>query len=312
MTEKKKKKESGASANSGATSRGKCAVLAVFCVVSIASTSASTQELDAAKILASVESTYKSMRTYASQGTVTVDMEADGNRTKIETEFSIRLKKPNLYRITWTQKTTTGAMTMAMNNSGAIWSDGTERYMYLGMGDTYTAMQSDGIAFASATGVSGGVTATIPPMFLKMDGAFPGLLSRFVNPKLHGTEKVNGEECYVIAASSAASKSEILWVSKKRKLIVKYEHSLERGSGMPKSFEMNDEQLEEALKASGQSVTEDAKKSMREMLKTSQKDTKGLQGTSVELHTKIAMPELKKKDFKFIVPPGVTLRGSDD
>ena len=80
-----------------------------------------------------------------------------------ETSFSILLKKPNLYLISWTQKN----MPMAgMTQGGAVWSDGTQPYLYMGVMNAYSKMGSDEMALASATGISGGAANTIPSLFL--------------------------------------------------------------------------------------------------------------------------------------------------
>ena len=54
------------------------------------------------KILKKVNEKYKTMETYKAKGTITSNMDISGMKMKIETSFSILLKKPNLYLISWT------------------------------------------------------------------------------------------------------------------------------------------------------------------------------------------------------------------
>ena len=73
---------------------------------------------------------YDSMQTYKAKGTIASEMESGGIKMSTNTEFSIVLKKPNLYLISWTQNNT--AMP-GMMQSGAVWSDGTQPYLYMVM-----------------------------------------------------------------------------------------------------------------------------------------------------------------------------------
>ena len=64
-------------------------------------------------ILAKVKSVYQSLEIYKAHGTARMDM----GSVKIDTDFNILLKKPNLYLVTWTQKLPAGGMAQ----SGAVW-----------------------------------------------------------------------------------------------------------------------------------------------------------------------------------------------
>jgi outer membrane lipoprotein-sorting protein len=109
-------------------------------------------------ILKRVDATYKSMQTYKAEGTITSDIDTGGMKMNMVTSFSILLKKPNLYLISWTQKN----MPMpGMVQSGAVWSDGTQPYLYMGMMNAYSKITTDEMALGSATGISGGAAFTI-------------------------------------------------------------------------------------------------------------------------------------------------------
>ena len=255
------------------------------------------------EILDKVTATYKSMETYKSDGTITSDIDTGGTKMTIETSFSILLKKPNLYLISWNQKN----MPMpGMAQSGAVWSDGTQPYLYMGVMSAYSRMGSDELALGGATGISGGAANTIPSYFLSVFGEQPAPFSRINAPRIEMTENVGEEECYVISGSSPFSKKEAIWVSKTSYLIKKYYRSLEPPEGgreVPP--EMTDEQLEEAIKGMGQKVTEENRQKMKEMMKTATGVLKmdQLKGSSTELHANISTPDATRKDFQF-TPPG--------
>jgi len=258
-------------------------------------------------VLEKVETAYKSMETYKAQGTITSDIDTGETKMNIETSFSIILKKPNLYLISWTQENMPG-----ISRSGAVWSDGTQPYLYMGGMNAYSKMSSDEHALASATGISGGAAFTIPSLFLSVFKEQPAPFSRLKDPQIEMTEKVGGEDCYVISGSSAISKKETFWVSKTNYLIRKYDRSLEPPEGGRQMPEMTDEQLEEAIKGMGQEVTEESKKNMTEMMERSRTMLKTMKmtGSSTELHANVSSPELNKNDFKFALPEGSVLKES--
>ena len=261
------------------------------------------------KILEKVKTAYKSMDTYKAQGTITSNIDTGEMKANIETSFSIILKKPNLYLISWTQKN----MAMpGMSQSGAVWSDGAQPYLYMGGMNAYSKMGSDELALASATGISSGAAFTIPSLFLSVFKEQPAPFSRLKDPQIEMTEKVGEEDCYVISGSSSVSKKEAFWVSKTSYLIKKYYRSLEPPEGGRQMPEMTDEQLEEAIKGMGQEVTDESKKNMREMMERSEKmlKTVKIKGSSTELHANVSSPELNKNEFKFALPEGAVLKES--
>ncbi|MBW7989856.1 MAG: hypothetical protein FVQ84_07560 [Planctomycetes bacterium] len=137
------------------------------------------EDITPSKISEKVKAAYKSMDTYKAQGTITANIDTGGTETNMETTFSIILKKPNLYLISWTQKT----MPMAgMSQSGAVWSDGAQPYLYIGGTNAYSKMGSDELALASATGISGGAAFTIPSLFLSVFKNQPDPFSRLKDP----------------------------------------------------------------------------------------------------------------------------------
>lgn len=284
-------------------------IIALAIILLMLGTNAFGDETSPDKILMKVAATYKALKTYKAEGSITSDIDTGGMKMKIETSFSILLKKPNLYLISWTQKN----MPMpGMVRSGAVWSDGTQPFLHMGMMNAYSRMTSDEMALGAATGISGGAAFTIPSLFLSVFKDQPAPFSRLKDPKIEMTEKVEGEDCYVLSGPSAISKKETFWISKTSYLIRKYYRSLEppeEGTAIP---EMTDKQLEEAITGLGQEVTQESKKNMREMMERSRAmlKTVKLNGSSTELHVNVSSPELNESDFKFSLPEGTVLKDS--
>ena len=258
------------------------------------------------EILKKVAATYKTLKTYKAEGTINSDIDMGVRKIKQVTSFSILLKKPNLYLISWNQK---GGM---MVQSGNVWSDGTQPYLHMGAMNAYSKMTSDEIALGGATGISGGAAFTIPSLFLPVfnDQLLP--FSRLKHPQIEKTETISGEDCYVISGSSEISKKETFWISKKSHLIRKYNRSLEAPEGGVSIPDMTDEELEEAIKGLGQEVTDETKKNMRQMMERTRKmmKTMNMKGSSTEVHSSVSSPELDDTDFKFSPPKGTVLKES--
>jgi len=282
--------------------------LFTFAILMMLGAHGCAEDISPSEIFENVKTAYTSMDTYKSQGTITSNIDTDGRKINTETSFSIMLKKPNLYLISWTQERTSG-----MPQSGAVWSDGVQPYFYMAGMNAYSKMGSDELALASATGISGGAAFTIPSLFLSVFKEQPDPFSRLKDPQIEMTEKVGEEDCYVISGSSSISKKEAFWVSKTSYLIKKYDRSLEPPEGGRQMPEMTDEQLEEAIKGMGQEVTEESKQKMREMMKRSKdvlKTAHMMKGSSTELHAEISSPKLNTEDFQFALPAGTVLKES--
>lgn len=284
-------------------------IVAVAITILILNTNSFGDDLSPSEILKKVTETYKASETYMAEGTITSDIDTGGMKMKTETSFSILLKKPNLYLISWTQK----YMPMpGMMQSGAVWSDGTQPYLYMSVMNAYSKMSSDEFSLSSATGISGGAAFTIPSLFLSTFKEQQAPFSRLIDPKIEKAERVGKEDCYVVSGASTISKKETFWISKKNYLIRKYYRFLEPSSGGRQIPEITDKQLEEAVKDMGQEVTEENKKNMREMMERSQKmlTTVNITGSSTELHANISSPKMTKSDFKYALPDGTVLKDS--
>jgi len=266
-------------------------------------------DITPAEIFQKTEAAYASLPTYQSDGTATTDMDNGGMKMQTETSFSILLKKPNLYRISWAQKN----MPMpGMSQSGTVWSDGTQPYLYMGVMNAYSKIIGDQMALSAATGISGGTAHTVPSLFLPSVKAQSSMFSKLINPQVEKTEKFGDDDCYVISGPSRTSKSETFWISKTTYLIRKFSRSLERPEGGRQMPEITDEELAKSIKAMGLEVTDETKKSMREMMEKSRAmlNTTTLKGSMTEVQAHISSPALTEKDFHFSPPADAMLKDS--
>ncbi len=261
------------------------------------------------EIIEKTVAAYASLQTYKAEGKITTEIDSGGMQAKISTSFSILLKKPNLYRITWDQE---NALAPGLAQSGAVWSDGTQRYLYLGAMNAYSVMNSDELALGGATGISGGAAFTVPTLFLSVWKEARDPFSRLRDPILEQSEMIGDEDYHVLSGASVISKKETFWISKANFLIRKYRRSLEPPEGGLQMPDMSDEKIVKALQATGQEVTEARKKELREMMEAAAKMLKGLKmkGASTELHAVVASPELSGEDFAFIPPKAAVLKGN--
>ncbi len=257
-------------------------------------------EPTADEVLKKVAEKYKTIETYKAEGTVFTHADADGRKMVLKTSFTMLLKKPNLYLISWSQ-------TGLIPQSGAVWSDGTQPYLYIGVTNTYAKMDSDEMALAGATGISGGTAHTVPSLFLPVFTQ-PAELSRLKDPQIEKSELVEGDDCYVIGGASPFSAKETFWISKANHLIRKYRRSL-AGASIP---DLTDEQLEEGVKALGQEATAENMQRMRELMERSRKvvSTMKMTGSVTEVHASASSPELNAADFQFSPPPDTELKES--
>ena len=119
-------------------------------------------EITPQKIIKKSQDAYAALSSYSDSGKISAEV---GNQT-IPTTFSIRLQRPNLYRIEWTQTTA------FFTNGGTVWSAGNGDFLAQNYGQynakpaKYQDMQS---ALAAATGISGSASSTIPGTFFKQN-----------------------------------------------------------------------------------------------------------------------------------------------
>jgi hypothetical protein len=256
------------------------------------------------QILDRVAEKYKAMQTYQCEGSV-VGEGTNGDKARIETSFSMKLRKGNLYLITWSKKLTKRKDAVL---SGAVWNTGAQPFFSSGVPAKQLCfkMPDDTTALAYAAAESHGAAGRIPALFFS--ATIPNLDSSFhlYALKLEPSAKLDGEDCYVIRGSALEAIRVTLWISRQDYLIRQYINS--GGSAADVAAEaqqMTDQQLEQALKEMGLPSTPEDRAKTREQMK---KDAEAMErmkmsGWSDEEHyTGISSPELKPADFEFKLP----------
>ena len=273
-----------------------CGVLTLF------GNSLTADEITASAVLQKSADKYKALESYSDEGTIVSAMDSGAMKINIETKFSIKLKKPNLYLISWNQKACQG------EQAGTVWNNGSQPYLYMGIAKSYSKMQNDEMAIAAATGISGGAAHTIPSLFLETFRNGSDYFSQLSNTKLEKSEKINGEDCYVISSGTLSDSLKVtLWISKNTFFVL--QQLLVVAPANIKMPEMSDAELENAIKASGEKVTEENKEAMRAALKQRKANLKEAPSVkTTETHSKISTQPVSQKDFNFDVPQGTVLK----
>lgn len=217
----------------------------------------------------------------------------------MEGEFSIKLSKPDLYRVEWEQGMGPGG-----KMKGATWSIGEGDFFLMAAGPQqpkYVKMQNREMALASATGVSGGAANTIPEIFFKGQSS---LLRLFQESTRADDETIDGEDCYVLNGTMMGMKM-ILWINKGTSLIKQKQIALGGEMKMPADSE---QKMKDAMKQFGGKMTD---KQVSDMMKGMRAMASKMKGTMTETYSNIEINKaLDKADFKYEVPAGTKLSKS--
>ena len=266
--------------------------------------SALGQEKDPNLIFARVMATYKSMLTYQAEGRVNSEVDTSSGPIPTTTVFSMQLKKPNFYKISWVQK-----IGMGIQHNGAVWNNGDHPSLYIGSMNAYSRIEDDLSAIASATGISGGAAFNIPSLFFSILQSQQSLL-RIIDPKLEKIESVHGEECYVISGRSTLSQRETYWISKERYLIRQYSRTMVMTGKEFYTKENTGLDFDTVLKDLGISLTKENQQELVRIMREEEEYMKTGKATSTltEVHEKISLNQLAPEDFHFQVPPGTKFK----
>jgi hypothetical protein len=246
--------------------------------------------------LGQVQATYDKMQSYSSVGETTLDLftPAMGSQ-KSHYTFSIKLARPNLYRIEWEQHSP------YMNTSGAAWSAGAGNFISV-PGQKPMQPKDMTTALSMATGLSGRAAATIPSIFFDLSfnslKSFNGLKSftslKGLDAAFGPDADIEGDPCYVITGKTKTS-GVTIWISRKSKLLRQIRNDL---SAPPKVPDMTDEQAKSVIQSMGQTPTAEAIKSMKEQMNAMRAMSSGMTGTMIQIQRQIVVnAALSKADF---------------
>jgi RNA polymerase sigma factor (sigma-70 family) len=191
------------------------------------------------EILQKARDAYNALTSYSDTGTVSSQV---GNQT-LTTTFDIRLQRPNLYRVNWTQATP------FFTSSGTVWSAGKGDFLLMKNGGQQRDRQEYGdmqTALGAATGISGQASATIPGTFFNQN--WGDVLRKASLPSTQLSqqkdEKAGGVDCWVVSSSAAPKDlpknvgkvgkiTTTLWIGRKDYLIHKTQTVMEGVSIQP-------------------------------------------------------------------------------
>jgi outer membrane lipoprotein-sorting protein len=160
------------------------------------------------EIIQQSRNVYAALTSYSDEGTSLGNV---GTNVVAPHIFTIKLSRPNLYRIDWSQSNEFYVST------GMVWSAGSGDFMIMkGMENTQTNRDM-AMALSSATGVSGGAAGSIPGTFFNSNWGNrlgPVALSATRAPD----EAVGGIDCYVLTRATTG-RNETLWIGKQDFLI---------------------------------------------------------------------------------------------
>jgi hypothetical protein len=206
--------------------------------------------------------TYRALSSYSSSGTIVVD--SAGSRRAIR--FNMRLQRPDLYVIDWTDESNGDSAT-----TEKIWSDGTGDYLQSGglNGGPKPApqkMSSRGMAFGAATGLSTEAPAVASAFFNEGWGNFLGVAAMLETDLQKGAdEKVGDVDCNVVSYVLGSGKIQLnkratdirrttftLWIGKKDHLI--HRSRMQMFADMPE-LKLTDQQIATRLRMQNKAVT---------------------------------------------------------
>jgi outer membrane lipoprotein-sorting protein len=249
-------------------------------------------EMPAGDILRKSAEKYKSLKTYSDTGSVRSEVVYNGSRISVDISFKILMKKPDLYLITWSQKSSM----IPVPQKSAVWNDGQQAYLYISTMRAFSKLPNAKFGLASSAGISDGITNFIPSLFFEFFYKSDSFIKKLKKPKVSGTEFLDGDECYVITASASFTKKITLWISKSTFLIRKSSKEI---AGSEKKSKDSD------IKKEKRGLF-----NLAERRKSADSNSEDLNGSVLEIHNNISFPELEKQSFKFKMPEGTVLKQS--
>lgn len=254
-------------------------------------------------ILNKVFEKYASLSDYSDSGKSFTDFSTN--------TFSVKLGRPDLYRMEW------DAVGTGTGFSGAAWSAGDGHFQFF-TGPTwknnpqrYHRMKGLGEALEGSGNISGGAALTIPPIFfgkpVSEGFGLLGLCSNFIK---HGDAKIGDIDCYVLTGHLKVSRDIpiSLWIGKDDLFI----HQIERTTLDPDpniAPPTNTPEFKKLLDEWSKATTSDEKAAIQKKIqiagaKFSAKTRKLMVHTEIHENIVVNQP-LAKEGFIFPVPAGL-------
>jgi hypothetical protein len=238
---------------------------------------ASAQTPEVAQLLRDVQNRYASLQSYSSAGEVRTGIMTDGSSTVLpagqmenHSAFTLKLARPQMYKIAWEAKSEQSDF--SFSSKGAAWSDGESRFVKMA-GQTLQPADTE-TTLAMATGVSFGAAYTIPSIFFDLSS---NGITAASNAVLAGGELVEGEDCYVLKVHTNGM-DRTLWISKATKFVRQH---MTVTSGSNNAPELSDSDARHVLELMGQKVTDEAVRTLRDQMASTQQIMKSVKSTYI-------------------------------
>jgi outer membrane lipoprotein-sorting protein len=168
-------------------------------------------------ILQKMDKIYSEITTYQDSGIIeNVIDSSGGSKITRKNNFKIWFKRPKLLRVGWTS-----SMFGRIEDNNVLWSDGENTYIFWNHQDQLEKEKSLKNGIIKTTGVSGGVTNTVPSRLL---GNSHG--AKYLGAKIVKEEGFEGIQCYVISCKKEEGYDCAFWISKNDFLLRKFEYTV--------------------------------------------------------------------------------------
>jgi len=185
---------------------GTIALLAGGAATVAISQTSNDDKLTPPEIFKKAQVAYAALSSYSDEGKTVATL----NGRTLTTTFTIKLARPNFYRIEWQEP-----VNASYSNKGIVWSAGNGDFLVISEGNARNEKSRES-ALAGATGISGSASATIPGTFFKMP--WGNQLGAVSGEKQQPDEKIGDVDCYVFSSESKG-RTKTLWIGKKDFLI---------------------------------------------------------------------------------------------
>jgi RNA polymerase sigma factor (sigma-70 family) len=185
---------------------GAIAVLAGGAATVAISQTSSSASLSVQEIANRSQQAYAALTSYSDEGKTANNV---GSQTVAPHIFSIKMARPDLYRIAWEQN---GGFYM---QTGIVWSAGSGNFTVMSATGyrTNTSMEN---GLSSAMGVSGGASGSLPGAFFNLNlGTLKTILQLATR---EADETVAGVDCYVLTGEFGQRKQTV-WIGKQDYLV---------------------------------------------------------------------------------------------
>ena len=266
-------------------------------------------KLTAMEIAKQSQDAYAALSSYSDTGTVVAES-AGGN---VNTTFTTRLQRPNLYHVDWSQ--TSGTTPGASQSKGSVWSSGDGYFMQMSVAGreiypTPVNQHTMQMSLGASAGVSSSASSTIPGVFFgelsKSDvlGLAVKGASKMITLTKEPDAKIGDVDCHAFTSAIDPSKfpgggklpngmgtvgktSTTLWIGKKDHLIHQVRQTIDTSSmSMPA---MSDETIKTTLENLKQPATPAAIEAWRTQMETAMKKAQGSKAVFTQMHENIVV-----------------------